>query len=69
MTSALEKFQNCEGEPTQFDDAAKNFAEGRIKFWTELIIQNQYPDFDEKFSGRQIVDENILLMEDNDEED
>ena len=69
MTAALEKFQNCEGNETQFTDAAKNFAEGRIKFWTELIIQNQYPDFDEKFSGRQIVDENILFMEDNDEED
>ena len=69
MIAALEKFQNCEGNETQFDDAAKNFAESRIKFWTELIIQNQYPDFDEKFSSRRIVNENILLMEDNDEKD
>ncbi len=69
MTAALEKFQNCEGNETNFTDAAKSFAEGRIKFWTELIIQNQYPDFDEKISSRRIVDENIFLVEDNDEED
>ena len=67
MREALEKFKNC-GEKkifTNFNEDAKNFAENRIKFWTELAIQNQYPNFDET-NSRRIIDENIFLTEEND---
>ena len=69
MSQALKKFQNCLDKkiPTQFDEGAKNFAESRIKFWIELIIQNQYPNFDSELSTCRIIDGNIFLMEENDE--
>lgn len=67
MQEALEKFKNCEGVETNFSDAAKNFAEGRIKFWTELAIQNQYPNFGDKILNRKIIDENIFLTEEDNE--
>ena len=69
MTEALEKFKNCNGDETQFNDSAKNFAEKRIEFWTELVIQNQYPNFGGKILNRRILDENIFLTEENNEED
>lgn len=67
MQEALEKFKNCEGVETNFSDAAKNFAEGRIKFWTELAIQNQYPNFGDKILNRKIIDGNIFLTEEDNE--
>ena len=67
MTEALEKFKSCEDNSTQFNDSAKNFAESRIEFWKELVIQNQYPNFDGKILNRKIIDENIFLTEEHDE--
>jgi len=40
MTEALEKFKHCEGEPTQFSESAKDFAERRIKIWNKFMEEN-----------------------------